>query len=57
MEGNGLKEGWKWVKLGDVAGVFSKGIPDPANSEYDRFVSSDCMDQFDLRVKRWRSAN
>ncbi len=52
-----LKQGWSWARLGDVAEVHSRPVPDPANSGYERFVSSDCMDRFHLTVRRWRPAS
>ena len=44
---------WKKVKLGDVAFEYSKRINNPSESEFDRFVGSSNIDQWDFRVRNW----
>lgn len=48
---------WKRVKLGDVAFEYSKRINNPSKSEFDRFVGSSNIDQWDFRVKSWESTD
>jgi restriction endonuclease S subunit len=48
------KSNWKKVKLGDVAFEYSKRINNPNESEFDRFVGSSNIGQWDFRVKSWK---
>jgi len=48
---------WKKVKLGDVALEYSKRINNPSESEFDRFVGSSNINQWDFRVKSWESTD
>jgi type I restriction enzyme, S subunit len=48
---------WKKVKLGDVAFEYSKRITNPSESEFDRFVGSSNIDQWDFRVKSWEATD
>jgi restriction endonuclease S subunit len=47
------KSSWKKVRLGDVAFEYSKRINNPSESDYDRFVGSNNIAQWDFRVKSW----
>jgi type I restriction enzyme S subunit len=51
------RKNWKKVKLGDVAFEYSKRINNPSESEFDRFVSSSNIAQWDFRVKSWESTS
>jgi type I restriction enzyme S subunit len=51
------KSDWNLVKLGDVAFEYSKRISNPSESEFDRFVGSNNIAQWDFRVKTWDSTN
>ena len=46
---------WKKVKLGDVAKEYSKRINNPSESEFDRFVGSSNIGQWDFRIRSWES--
>jgi restriction endonuclease S subunit len=48
---------WKKVKLGDVAFEYSKRINNPSESEFDRFVGSSNIGQWDFRVLSWESTD
>ncbi len=48
---------WKKVKLGDVAFEYSKRINNPSDSEFDRFVGSSNIEQWDFRVKSWENTS
>jgi type I restriction enzyme S subunit len=48
---------WKKVKLGDVASEYSKRINNPSESEFNRFVGSSNINQWDFRVKSWESTD
>lgn len=47
------KSEWQKVRLGDVATEYSKRINNPSESEFDRFVGSSNIGQWDFRVKSW----
>ncbi|MCP2036957.1 restriction endonuclease subunit S [Chryseobacterium sp. HSC-36S06] len=49
------KSKWKKVRLGDVAFEYSKRINNPSESEFDRFVGSSNIGQWDFRVNSWES--
>jgi restriction endonuclease S subunit len=51
------KSNWKKVKLRDVAYEYSKRINNPSESEFDRFVGSSNISQWDFRVKSWESTD
>ena len=53
MELNIDKSKWEKVKLGDVAFEYGKRINNPSESEFDRFVGSSNIGQWDFRVKSW----
>ncbi|GEM_PF-237933 len=50
-----LPEGWKWVKLGDIAFEVSDRIDNPSKSGLERFVGLEHIDSESLTVKRWGS--
>jgi type I restriction enzyme M protein len=47
---------WRKVRLGDVASESAERVDNPAESGYDRYVGSDCIDRHDFRVTRWDPA-
>lgn len=49
------KSTWELVRLGDVATEYSARENDPSQSEYDRFVGSANIGQWDFRVRSWES--
>lgn len=51
------KSDWVKVRLGDVAFEYSKRINNPSESEYDRFVGSSNIGQWDFTVKSWESTS
>ena len=51
------KHNWKKVCLGDVAFEYSKRINNPNESDYDRFVGSNNIGQWDFRIKSWESTD
>lgn len=53
MDLNVDKSNWTKVKLGDVAFEYSKRINNPSESEFDRFVGSSNIGQWDFRVQSW----
>ena len=57
MELNIDKTTWKKVKLGDVAIEYSKRINNPSDSEFDRFIGSSNIKQWDFRIKSWESTS
>ncbi|MDP3105181.1 MAG: restriction endonuclease subunit S, partial [Candidatus Methanoperedens sp.] len=52
-----LQDGWKWVKLGDIAFEVSDRIDNPSESGLERFVGLEHMDSESLTVKRWGSTD
>jgi restriction endonuclease S subunit len=57
MEFNIDKSNWKKVKLGSVAFEYSKRINNPSESEFDRFVGSSNIAQWDFRVRSWKETD
>lgn len=51
------RSNWQKVKLGEVAFEYAKRINNPSESEYDRFVGSNNIGQWDFRVKSWESTD
>ena len=51
------REDWKQIKLGDVAIEYSKRINDPSKSEFDRFVGSSNIEQWDFRINNWENTS
>ena len=50
-----VPDGWKSVKLDDVAEETSDRVDNPCKSGYDRFVGLDHLDRGELTVRRWGS--
>jgi type I restriction enzyme, S subunit len=57
MEFNFDKSNWKKVKLGSVAFEYGKRINNPSESEFDRFVGSSNIGQWDFRVQSWEATD
>jgi len=51
------RSNWKKVRLGDVATEYSKRINNPSKSEFDRFVGSSNIGQWDFRIQSWESTD
>ena len=47
---------WKKVRLSDVADEYSERIDDPANSDYEWYIGSDCIDGFAFSISRRQDA-
>ena len=43
---------WEEVALGDVATEYSERCDNPSQSEYQCFIGSDCIGQYDFRIKK-----
>ena len=50
-----VPDGWKSVRLADVAEEISDRVDDPSKSGYDRFVGLDHLDSGELTIRRWGS--
>ena len=46
------KTNWKKVRLGDVADEYSARIDNPSASEYEFFIGSDCIGQYNFRIEK-----
>jgi restriction endonuclease S subunit len=44
------KTNWNKVCLADVAEAYSESIKNPSESEYEYFIGSDCIGQYDFRI-------
>jgi len=51
------KSNWIKVRLGDIAFEYSKRINNPKESDYDKFVGSSNIGQWDFRIKSWESTD
>ena len=51
------KTNWIKVRLGDVASEYSERIDNPSESEYDDFIGSNCIDQYDFRIEKTSPAS
>lgn len=49
------KSKWKKVTLGDVATEYSKRVNNPSDSEFERFVGSSNIGQWDFRITNWEA--
>lgn len=47
------KSKWRKVQLGEVATEYSKRISNPSESEFERFVGSSNIEQWDFRINSW----
>ena len=43
---------WKRVKLGEVAYEYSSRVDNPSESQYDYYIGSDCIGQYDFRINK-----
>jgi len=50
-----VPDGWKSVKLDDVAEETSDRVDNPSKSGYDRFIGLEHLDSGELTVRRWGS--
>lgn len=50
-----VPDGWKSVRLDEVAEEISDRVDNPSKSGYDRFVGLEHLDSGDLTVRRWGS--
>ena len=48
---------WKKVILGDVAHEYSARIDNPSESQYEFYIGSDCIGQYDFRIHKKSPAN
>ncbi len=48
---------WKRVKLSDVAEEYSVRIDNPSESEFNFFIGSDCIGQYDFRIHKRSDAS
>ena len=48
---------WKKVKLSDVVEEYSVRIENPSQSEYDFYIGSDCIGQYDFRIHKRSDAS
>ena len=46
------KSNWIKVRLGDVASEYSERVDNPSESEFDVFIGSNCIDQYDFQIER-----
>ena len=46
------KSNWIKVRLGDVASEYSERIDNPSESEFEDFIGSNCIDQYDFQIER-----
>lgn len=51
------KSKWKRVKLSDVAEEYSVRVDNPSESEYNFFIGSDCIGQYDFRIHKKSDAS
>ena len=48
---------WKLVKLSVVASTKSIRVNNPKESKYERFIGSSCINERDMKVKKWDSSD
>ncbi len=51
------KSKWRKVTLGEVAYEYSSRVDNPSESQYDYFIGSDCIGQYDFRITKKSPAN
>ena len=51
------KSSWKKVKFSDVAEEYTVRIDNPSESEFDFFIGSDCIGQYDFRIHKCSDAS
>ncbi len=50
-------EDWRLVRLADVAEEYSVRVDNPSESEFDFFIGSDCIGQYDFRIHKKSDAS
>lgn len=51
------KSNWRKVTLGEVAYEYSSRVDNPSESQYDYYIGSDCIGQYDFRITKKSPAN
>ena len=51
------KSNWKKVKLSDVSYEYSVRVENPSESDFDFFIGSDCIGQYDFRIHKRSDAS
>lgn len=51
------KDSWRRVKLSDIAEEYSVRVENPSQSEYDFYIGSDCIAQYDFRINKRSDAS
>lgn len=51
------KDSWRKVKLSDIAEEYSVRVENPSQSEYDFYIGSDCIAQYDFRINKRSDAS
>lgn len=46
------RSNWNRVKLGEVAYEYSSRVDNPSESQYDYYIGSDCIGQYDFRINK-----
>lgn len=46
------KSGWRKITLGEVASEYSSRVDNPSESQYDYYIGSDCIGQYDFRINK-----
>ena len=46
------KSNWKKVTLGEVAYEYSSRVDNPSESQYEYYIGSDCIGQYDFRINK-----
>lgn len=49
--------GWRKVCLADIAEAYSESIKNPSESEFEYFIGSDCIGQYDFRITKRQSSS
>jgi type I restriction enzyme, S subunit len=52
-----IPKGWSKASLGDIATEYSVRVANPAESEYERFVGSNHIGRFELKISDWGSTS
>lgn len=49
--------GWRKVCLADIAEAYSESIKNPSESEFEYFIGSECIGQYDFRITKRQSSS
>lgn len=49
--------GWRKVCLADIAEAYSESIKNPSESDFEYFIGSDCIGQYDFRITKRQSSS